>query len=92
MDELLAAAGTQPARRASHRVLSPQELVDLAEGGLVEVGAHTVSHAQLSALPIDQQREEIGQSKTQLERILDASGERRSPIHTGRDWITPARR
>ena len=70
MDELLAAAGTQPARRASHRVLSPQELVDLAEGGLVEVGAHTVSHAQLSALPIDQQREEIGQSKTQLERIL----------------------
>ena len=44
--------------------------MDLAEGGLVEVGAHTVSHAQLSALPIDQQREEIGQSKTQLERIL----------------------
>jgi peptidoglycan/xylan/chitin deacetylase (PgdA/CDA1 family) len=38
---------------------------------LIEIGAHTVTHPSLSALPIASQREEIWQSKTGLEEILD---------------------
>jgi peptidoglycan/xylan/chitin deacetylase (PgdA/CDA1 family) len=61
--------GTKP--RQTHRALSPQEIRQLADGGLVEIGAHTVTHPVLSALPITQQEQEIRQSKTQLEEILN---------------------
>jgi peptidoglycan/xylan/chitin deacetylase (PgdA/CDA1 family) len=56
--------------RPTHRVLSPDEVVRLAEGGLIEVGAHTVTHPVLASLPIASQRNEIQGSKAQLERIL----------------------
>jgi peptidoglycan/xylan/chitin deacetylase (PgdA/CDA1 family) len=90
MHDLLAAVGTEPEggqviASSQHRNWWP------LQRRLIDVGAHTVSHAQLSALPMDQQREEIGQSKTHLESIL-ARSVALSPIHTGRDWITPARR
>ncbi len=50
--------------------LSAEEVVQLASGGLVEVGAHTVTHPVLSAISVDAQFAEIQQSKTHLEEIL----------------------
>lgn len=68
--DLAAWACADTSARPTHRLLSAAETVQLAEGGLVEVGAHTMTHPVLSALPVTKQREEIGQSKSDLERIL----------------------
>ena len=61
--------GTTP--RQTHRALSHEEIRQLADGGLVEIGAHTVTHPVLSAIPVAQQQQEISESKTQLEQILN---------------------
>jgi peptidoglycan/xylan/chitin deacetylase (PgdA/CDA1 family) len=42
----------------------------LCVGGLVDVGAHTVTHARLYSLPSQQQRQEITDSKSALEATL----------------------
>jgi glycosyltransferase involved in cell wall biosynthesis/peptidoglycan/xylan/chitin deacetylase (PgdA/CDA1 family)/SAM-dependent methyltransferase len=68
--ELADWAGIQPGVRPSHRQLSANEIRDLASRGLVNIGAHTVTHPVLSSLPIDAQRREIVQSKSDLEAIL----------------------
>jgi peptidoglycan/xylan/chitin deacetylase (PgdA/CDA1 family) len=68
--ELLAWAGLEPKVRHTHRTLSAAEVRELASGGLVEVGAHTVSHSALSGLPPEAQREEILASRSRLEEIL----------------------
>jgi peptidoglycan/xylan/chitin deacetylase (PgdA/CDA1 family) len=56
--------------RPTHRTLSREELCRLDEGGLVEIGAHTVTHPVLSAHPPSVQREEILRSKKDLEQVL----------------------
>ena len=70
LDELCVWAGVETTGRATHRMLLPAEVAQLAEDKLVEVGAHTVTHPVLSELPIAVQRHEIQQSKTDLEAIL----------------------
>ena len=50
-----------------HRAMTPDELRLLASSRWVTIGAHTVSHSRLSALPPNEQREEIFASKRQLE-------------------------
>jgi peptidoglycan/xylan/chitin deacetylase (PgdA/CDA1 family) len=70
LDDLFAWSGTESRSRPTHRALSPDEVLRLAEGGLVEVGAHTVSHPVLSALPAVAQQDEIKGSKAHLEGIL----------------------
>jgi len=71
MNELRGWAGTQPKPRPNHRPLSPSEIGKLDQEGLIEVGAHTVTHPVLSALPPDSQRREIVRSKTLLEEVSD---------------------
>jgi peptidoglycan/xylan/chitin deacetylase (PgdA/CDA1 family) len=72
--ELLAAlqhwAGRTADGRPSHRVMTPEEVVQLHRGGLVEIGAHTVTHPVLAAQPAAEQRAEVRQSKERLEEIL----------------------
>jgi peptidoglycan/xylan/chitin deacetylase (PgdA/CDA1 family) len=70
VDELFAWAGIRPEARLTHRVVTANELVRLAEGGLVEVGAHTVTHPTLSTLPPDEQRDQVTQNKSRLEEVL----------------------
>jgi peptidoglycan/xylan/chitin deacetylase (PgdA/CDA1 family) len=70
VEELRTWAGGGPKVRPTHRTLSPEEVICLAQGGLVEVGAHTVNHPMLSALPLREQQDEIQQSKTRLVEIL----------------------
>ena len=70
VDDLLIEAGVETSGRPTHRVLSPEEMIQLTDGALVEVGSHTVSHPMLSTLPTAAQAEEISQSKARLEEIL----------------------
>jgi peptidoglycan/xylan/chitin deacetylase (PgdA/CDA1 family) len=57
--------------RPTYRVLSAPEMVHLAEDGIVDIGAHTMTHPVLSRLSPAKQRAEIQQSKAHLEEILD---------------------
>jgi peptidoglycan/xylan/chitin deacetylase (PgdA/CDA1 family) len=52
------------------RALSTAEVVQLAEGGLIDIGAHTVTHPFLPDLALSEQLEEIVQSKVDLETLL----------------------
>ncbi len=63
-------AGMSFVLRESHRSLTPEEVRTLANTGLIDIGAHTVSHALLSELPIEAQQCEIRESKQYLEKLL----------------------
>lgn len=54
----------------AHRRLQVTKVQQLAEGGLVEIGAHTVSHVNLVVQSPECQLSEINQSKTDLEKVL----------------------
>jgi peptidoglycan/xylan/chitin deacetylase (PgdA/CDA1 family) len=70
LDTLLIWAGANAAGRLTHLALTADELVRLDRGRLVEVGAHTSTHAFLSALSKTEQAAEIQGSKLALEEIL----------------------
>ena len=55
--------------------LSADELRLLAEGGLVEIGAHTVTHAALTQLTAEEQLAEMRSSKERLEELVGVSVE-----------------
>lgn len=65
-------AGVAPAGRETHRALTRGELRALARGGLVEIGAHTVTHPVLAAVSHDSQRAEIEGSRDALAAELGA--------------------
>jgi peptidoglycan/xylan/chitin deacetylase (PgdA/CDA1 family) len=71
-DELLAQlriwAGAEPPARID--TLSAEELGQLADGGLVEIGAHTITHPRLTAVPRERKLAEIRGSVRQLEELL----------------------
>jgi peptidoglycan/xylan/chitin deacetylase (PgdA/CDA1 family) len=71
LDDLQTWAGVQPVGPAAHRPLTFLETAALAQGGLVEVGSHTVTHPILSAHAAAVQREELQRSKARLEGVLD---------------------
>jgi peptidoglycan/xylan/chitin deacetylase (PgdA/CDA1 family) len=74
-DELLAElarwAGLSREPRLSHRLLTQDEVRQLPASGLLEIGAHTVTHPALSAHGAKFQREEIAGSKRAIETQLD---------------------
>jgi len=70
LDMIRAWAGVSHHARPQDRVLSKDEINVLAEGGLIELGAHTISHPSLQVLSASQQMEEISGSKAQLENII----------------------
>ena len=67
---LLEWAGATGTPRDSHRPMNAEEIVELVREGLIEVGSHTVTHAQLSALDKAFQAHELRRSKTHLEEII----------------------
>lgn len=71
LDEIMAWGSAESASRSGHRPLSPEEAVDLAQGELIEVGAHTVTHPALSKLSTASQRAEILESKIRLQETLN---------------------
>lgn len=71
LDQILAWSGAQPAVRTNYRSLLPEEVCVLGQGGIVEIGAHTVTHPFLSAHSLAFQQEEIQRSKAYLEELLN---------------------
>lgn len=65
--ELRAQVGAGAEGRPSHRALAGEEVGRLAAGGLVEVGAHTVTHPVLATLTPAEQQREVVESKQALE-------------------------
>jgi peptidoglycan/xylan/chitin deacetylase (PgdA/CDA1 family) len=70
LDDLVQFTGTGHTPRPSYRALTPDEVIRLAEGRLVEVGAHSVTHPVLATLAVDAQYAEVQESKADLEKIL----------------------
>ena len=66
-------AGSARTAREKYRALSLTELRELDRGGLVEIGAHTVTHPVLSTLSVSSQEDEIVGSKRFLEEALGHS-------------------
>lgn len=62
--------GREPQGRPSHRTMTAAEVAALAADGLVTIGAHTVDHPRLSALPAQAQRGEIAGSRDALGALL----------------------
>jgi peptidoglycan/xylan/chitin deacetylase (PgdA/CDA1 family) len=65
-------ADVQPANWSQRRPMSEDELRELRGDGLVEIGAHSLTHPALSALPPAMQVHELRESKSRLEEILGA--------------------
>jgi peptidoglycan/xylan/chitin deacetylase (PgdA/CDA1 family) len=53
--------------------LSEAELAELAEGGLVEIGGHTVNHPDLATLPVQAQLQEMRTGRLHLESLVGRS-------------------
>lgn len=70
LDEIIVWANGELLVRSTHRALLADELCMLAQGNLVDIGAHTVNHPFLSTQSTDLQRDEIIHSKANLEEIL----------------------
>jgi peptidoglycan/xylan/chitin deacetylase (PgdA/CDA1 family) len=70
LDALTDWAGRGPSCRETHRALRTDELLNLEEQNLIEIGSHTRQHPVLSALPLADQQAEIEASKLRLETIL----------------------
>lgn len=52
------------------RVMTPEELRDLAQDPLVTIGSHTMAHANLLEVGMERAMQELKQSKTDLEAVL----------------------
>jgi peptidoglycan/xylan/chitin deacetylase (PgdA/CDA1 family) len=52
------------------RSMTPGELVSLTEGGLIQIGSHTVTHPILLGLSESERRYEVEESKRVLEEII----------------------
>ena len=60
----------QSGPRQQHKILTQRELQEMASDGLIEIGAHTVTHPLLSNTAPARQQAEIEGSKARLEEIL----------------------
>ena len=70
LTELFRWSGNERIARADRRLMNSNELRQLVDGGLIEVGAHTVHHLALARQPVAEQRAEIFGSRKALEEIL----------------------
>lgn len=70
LDELRAWAGAAEIVRPSHRPMFHEQLRAAAAHDLIEIGAHTLTHPQLSTLSVNRQLDEILGSRSELERII----------------------
>jgi peptidoglycan/xylan/chitin deacetylase (PgdA/CDA1 family) len=71
LEEIAAQLGVQPAHRETHRWMTGEELRSLSASPGVDVGAHTITHPVLAALPEDEQWKEIDGSRQQLAEFLN---------------------
>jgi peptidoglycan/xylan/chitin deacetylase (PgdA/CDA1 family) len=70
LDHLKAWSDDSGLARTSHLCVSVGEVKALNKIDLIEIGAHTSTHRALPSIPEDIQRQEIRDSKVDLERLL----------------------
>lgn len=63
-------SATSSDKVSESRSMSPAELMQLVDDGLIEIGAHTRFHPMLPHLSLERQHEEIISSKQDLEDLL----------------------
>lgn len=71
MEELRLQVGKNGTYRTSYRPMKSEEVVKMADGGLIEIGSHTVTHSLLTAHSRKVQYEELTKSKRNLENLLN---------------------
>jgi peptidoglycan/xylan/chitin deacetylase (PgdA/CDA1 family) len=71
MSQLRTFAGSLLGNLPHFRTITPEELIELADGDLVDIGAHTVMHPVLTRLSLEEQQAEIQESKSYLENLLE---------------------
>jgi peptidoglycan/xylan/chitin deacetylase (PgdA/CDA1 family) len=72
LDRLRAWARADETVRPEFRAMSPDEMRELANGGLIDVGAHTMTHPSLPTLSAKMRRREIVECRNRLQEILGA--------------------
>jgi len=70
LHQLAEAVQYRPVDVATCATMDDAQLRALVAGGVIEVGAHTVSHPVLAMLSAEEQRREIAESKRRLEAIV----------------------
>lgn len=70
MGEVTRWAGPPVDPKPPARIVNEEELLRLADGGLVEIGSHGWTHARLGDLPEPGQRDELSRSRQRLEEIV----------------------
>jgi peptidoglycan/xylan/chitin deacetylase (PgdA/CDA1 family) len=89
LDTLRNWAGLGADGREQYRRLSENSIRELARGGRMELGSHTVTHPVLSALPEETQRREIENSKRWLDNITGRGVNGFAYPHGSPDTYTP---
>lgn len=72
LESLRRAAGVTASDRVARRALDADQLRALARSGLVQTGAHTVTHPALPLFPPSEQGDEIRESGAALEALFGA--------------------
>ena len=70
LEKLVDWSGVGFTGRPAYRAMKTDELIRLADSGLVEIGGHTVNHPVLSALSVEDQGDEVSEGCRSLEAIL----------------------
>lgn len=92
LDALAAEFHVARPSRDANRTLTSDEVRELADGGIVEIGAHTASHQMMSAVSPDGQRAEVVTGKRSLDDILGRRVTLFSYPYGGRDALSPESR
>jgi peptidoglycan/xylan/chitin deacetylase (PgdA/CDA1 family) len=71
IDQLLEWTGAAHSGREAYRQLTGEELHEMARGGLVEIGSHTLTHPDLQSMPRHAQWDEILQSRNALSEMIE---------------------
>jgi peptidoglycan/xylan/chitin deacetylase (PgdA/CDA1 family) len=90
LDELARSAGVGMKGRATHRAVARERLARACDGGLVDIGVHSATHPMLSALSLDEQRDEIQGSRQAVREITGMEPAAFSYPFGGRRDYTPA--
>jgi len=71
MTQLRTWAGPETDDELHSHAMTADEVIQLATGNLVDIGAHSVTHPVLATLPLPAQQSEIQRSKSCLQELLD---------------------